>query len=80
MSLVHSYFAAFPDRLSALEDLNVALGTAYKHNAISRWMQGKRDPDWRTRAHMLNRVLPGVLREHGAATPADVDAALDKLL
>ena len=80
LSLVKAYFSSFDSVREGLEHLNECLGTNYQHGHKSRWERGERDPAPRARAVMLNRVLPGVLREHGAATAADVQAALDKLL
>ena len=81
-SLVKTYLSYFESTVEALADLNGALGTAYQHNAFWRWQNGLRDPGWKARAHMRNRVLPDVLRAHGGAhaTEADVTAALAKLL
>jgi hypothetical protein len=80
VSLVKTFFATFETKQQGLDYLNAELGTRYMHGTLSRWERGLREPDRRTRAVMLNFVLPSVLKKHGKATKADVTAALDKLL
>jgi len=80
VSLVKTFFATFPSVGEGLAYINDQLGTSYQHNHKSRWERGERDPGRNARAVMLHRVLPDVLKSHGRATDADIEAALDKLL
>ncbi|VVT28065.1 conserved hypothetical protein [Marinobacter salarius] len=51
--------------LSALDDLNDALGTSYTLSRVAEWERGSRQPNSAATNYMLADVLPDLLREAG---------------
>jgi hypothetical protein len=83
VTLVCEWLAHYTDndmtKRDALDELNRALGTKYGHSNLSRWERGERDPGRDARIEMMRKALPRILKDHGKATPKDIEAALEKL-
>ena len=79
-NLISLYFSLYPSHADALRELNAEGGTAYRHDKISSWLRGMKNPNNVTQARMRRKVMSHAIREALGEDPTHyTDAQLDHL-